>query len=62
MAKAKYDWTEIQKAYECGKTVEVLTNDILKVHRDFTVSQFILKNIFRDYQIATEMKLKEITC
>ena len=24
MAKAKYDWTEIQKAYECGKTVDEL--------------------------------------
>lgn len=44
------------------KIIEVFTNDILKIHKDFTVSQFILKNIFRDYQIATAMKLKELTC
>src|SRR5574344_1831549 len=24
MARPKYDWTEIQKAYECGKTVDEL--------------------------------------
>ena len=40
----------------------MIQNDILKIHKDFTVSQFILKNIFRDYQIATAMKLKELTC
>lgn len=44
------------------KTIEILTNDILKIHKDFTVSQFILKNIFRDYQLATAIKLKELNC
>ena len=42
------------------KKVEIITNDILKVHRDFKISKLIISSMLKENQLATFAKIKAV--
>ena len=42
------------------KKIEIITNDILKVHRDFKISKLIISSMLKENQLATFAKIKAV--